>query len=241
MLEKTRGIVLNHVKFGEKSLVTSIYTELLGRKSFLIQRIYTKKSMVHPTFFQPLTLLDIQVDLKPNRDLQRIREIVLIQPFLTIPFDVSKRAITLFLAEILTKTIKEEEANPGLFQYLFTSIQLLDVTDTSIANFHLVFLMNFARYLGCYPTDNYSSANCLFDIMNGNFQSQPKKQAPISKDISYLLHKLLTLTYNDMDALLLDHQKRTILLEVIIAYYNLHMGGIGEIKSLPVLQHIFED
>ena len=118
MLQKTRGIVLNNLKYGEKSLITTIYTELLGRKSFMVQHVFTKNSGFHSSFFQPLTMLNIQVDQKPNRDLQRIREVSLIQPFLTIPFDGSKRSITFFLAEMLLKTIKEEEANTGLFQFI---------------------------------------------------------------------------------------------------------------------------
>ncbi len=159
MLHKTKGIVLNHIKFGEKSLVVTIYTEKLGRKSFLIQNVFSSRTKFHPSFFQPFTLLDIQVDQKPSRELQRIREIMLIQPFLSIPFNASKRAITLFLTEIISKTIKEEEENQILFQYIYNCIQLLDLNDTATANFHLVFLINFSKYLGFYPIDNYSQTN----------------------------------------------------------------------------------
>ena len=239
MLQKTRGIVLNNIKYGEKSLVTTIYTELSGRKSFMVQHVFGKKSGIHASFFQPLTLLNIQVDQKPNRNLQRIREVTLIQPFISIPFDASKRSITFFLAEILLKTIKEEEANAGLFQFLCTSIELLDIKNTVISNFHLVFLINLSRFLGIYPTDNYSDVNCLFDIVNGNFNSRVTNTGLNDREISLIIHQLINTNFNDMETLQLDHQKRLIVLQVIINYFNMHLGGIGEIKSLVVLQNIF--
>lgn len=240
MLQKTKGIVLNSIKFGEKGLVTTIYTELLGRKSFLVQGVFSQRPRFHPSFFQPFTLLDIQVDQKPTRELQRIKEAVLIQPFQTIPFDVSKRAITLFLTEILSKTIKEEEANQVLFQYLYTCIELLDLNNSAIANFHLVFLVNYSKYLGFYPVDNYSDVNCLFDVVNGKFNQKVIQQERTDKGISFLIHKLLNVNFHDMETLQLDHQKRMVLMKVIIDYYNLHLGRIGEIKSLAVLQSLFE-
>jgi DNA repair protein RecO (recombination protein O) len=185
-------------------------------------------------------LLEIQVDQKPARELQRIREVSLVQPFQSIPFDVSKRAITLFLTEVISKTIKEFEANPVLFQYLFTCIQLLDLNELDIANFHLVFLINYSKYLGFYPVDNYSEVNCLFDVANGKFNDKVFKQERIDKGISFLIHKLLNVNFHDMKTLQLDHYKRRVIMQVIIDYYNLHLGGIGEIKSLSVLQSLFE-
>jgi DNA repair protein RecO (recombination protein O) len=239
MLQKTRGIVLNNIKYGEKSLITTIYTELSGRKSFLVQHVFGKRSGFHSSFFQPLTLLNIQVDQKPNRNLQRIREVTLIQPFFSIPYNASKRSITLFLAEILLKAIKEEEANTGLFQFLCTSIELLDIKSTAISNFHLVFLINLSKYLGIYPADNYSEENCLFDIVNGNFNSRVTKTGLNDRDISFIIHKLINTNYSDMETLQLGHQSRLIVLQVIIDYFNMHLDGIGEIKSLSVLQAIF--
>ena len=100
MLHKTKGIVLNHIRYGDTSLVTTIYTEALGRKSFLIQGVYKKKTKFPPTFFQPLTLLELEIEVKPKRELQRIREIGLDIPFHSLPFDAVKRAISMFISEI---------------------------------------------------------------------------------------------------------------------------------------------
>ena len=242
MLHKTKGIVLNHLKYGENKLVTNIYTETHGRKAFLIHGLHGHKSKFHPTFFQPLTLLDLEVNINPKRELQQVKEINFDYSFQAIPYDNTKRAIALFLAEILFKTLKEEESNKSLFNYLFHAIQLLDAKETGIANFHLVFLMNLTKYLGFYPINNYSETNCIFDPVNGRFYAFISiPSANIDRTLSLGIHRLLTLTFDQLETLQLNHQTRNALLRLIIDFYHIHLGSLGAVKSLPILQSVFEE
>jgi DNA repair protein RecO (recombination protein O) len=242
MLYKTKGIILNHIKYGDTSLVATMYTEALGRKSFLIQGVYKKKSKFRPTFFQPLTLLELEVDIKPKRELQRIHEISLAVPFHSVPFDAIRGAISLFLSEILYKTLKEEESNPPLFDYLYNSIQLLDIKETGIANFHLVFLVNLTKYLGFYPINNYSDTHCLFDPVNGKFTSfLTFSSENTDRVLSQYINRLLNLSFEKLEELQLNHQARNSLLKLLIEFYNMHLGGLTNVKSLPVLQNVFEE
>lgn len=240
MLHKTKGIILSHLKYGDTSLIATIYTEALGRKSFLIQGVYKKKSKFHATFFQPFTLLDLEIDHHPKRELQRIKEIS-IHPFHSIPFDITKSTIALFLSEILYKTLKEEEPNPALFDYLYHAIQLLDMNETGVANFHLLFLINLAKYLGFYPINNYSASESLFDPVNGRFvHAFNSPAAHADKDLGLRIHQLLNLSFDQLDTLQLNHQLRATLLKILIEFYSLHLSGLNNIKSLPVLQSVFE-
>jgi DNA repair protein RecO (recombination protein O) len=242
MLHKTKAIALHHLKYGDTSLVVTMYTEHFGRKSFLVQGVYGKKSKFRPTFFQPFTLLDLEVYINPKRDLQRIKELNLHQPFHSLPFHATKSAIALFLSEILYKVLKEEEPNPLLFSYLFHSINVLDVTDTGTANFHLVFLINLTKYLGFYPENNYSEPVCIFDPVNGKFfPSSLLHSGYPDKVLSHLIHRLLSVSFEEMEQLALNHQTRNSLAKLLIEFYNLHLGGLGNVKSLPVLQSVFEE
>ncbi len=242
MLYKTKAIVLNHLKYGDTSLVVTIYTEALGRKTFLVQSVYKKKSKFHATFFQPLTFLDLEVDINPKRELQRIKEIGFDIPFHSIPFEAAKSAIALFVSEILYKMLKEEEANPPLFDYLYHAIQLLDIKETGTANFHLIFLINLTKYLGFYPINNYSEVDCIFDPINGKFFPSLISQSVTSdRMLSRWMNQLLNLSFDELEALQINHQIRNLLLKLIIEYYNLHLGGLTNVKSLPVLQSVFEE
>lgn len=241
MLYKSKAIVLHHLKYGDSSLVVTMYTEQAGRKSFLVQGVYKRKTKFPPTFFQCFTLLDLQVYLNPKRELQRIKELTLSQPFYSIPFDTTKSAITLFLGEILYKILKEEEANPLLFNFIYHAIELLDVKDSGIANFHLVFMINLSKHLGFYPIDNYSELNCIFDPVNGRFLPDIAMQtSEDDKKLSFWVHQLLNTPFDKMEGLELSHKTRSALLKWLIDYYNHHLGGLNSVKSLSVLQSVFE-
>jgi DNA repair protein RecO (recombination protein O) len=206
----------------------------------MVQGVYRNKSKFPPIFFQPLTLLDMEISVAPNRELQRIKEAALFHPFHAIPFDTAKSAITIFIAEILYKTLHEEESNPSLFSFLLHTIQLLDLNEQGTANFHLWFLVNYAKHLGFYPINNYSAENTCFDIANGRFYA-PLLMKPQSDDfvLAEWMHRLLTLQSEKLASLLIDHTTRSFLLAHLIDYYNAHQGHLGTIKSLPVLQSVF--
>jgi DNA repair protein RecO (recombination protein O) len=241
MVFKTQGIVLSHLKYGETSLVVTIYTKEFGRKAFLIQGVLGKKSKFHPTFFQPFSLLNIEAYMNPKRDLQRLKEVGFAVPYHSIPFDTVKSTIVLFLSEILYKTLREEEANFGLFEFLYHSLLYLDVKETDYANFHLIFLIQLSKFLGFYPMDNFSGSNSVFDPVNGRFYA-PGLTVPDSRETetSRLLHVLLNVSFNDMDKVAITHQLRGTLLNLLVEFYSLHLGGLGNVKSLPVLQMVFE-
>jgi DNA repair protein RecO (recombination protein O) len=240
MYFKTKGIVLSHIKYSDTSLVTTIYTESHGRKSFMVQGVYRNKSRFPPVLFQPLTLLDLEISVAPNRELQRIKEAALHQTFHSIPFNTTKSAITLFIAEILYKTLHEEESNPTLFSFLLHAIQLFDLNESGTANFHLWFLMNYTKHLGFYPINNYSGENTCFDITNGRFYA-PLLMKPGNNDIvtAEWMHKLLNLQPDNLASLEISHTIRGFLLNQLIEFYSAHMGHLGAIKSLAVLQSVF--
>jgi DNA repair protein RecO (recombination protein O) len=241
MLHKTKGIVLHHLKYGDNSLVVTVYTESHGRKTFLVQGV-KHKGKFRPSFFQPFTLLNLEAYINPKRDLQRIKEIALDHAFHSLPFDIAKSAIAIFLSEILYKALREEEANVGLFEYLYHAIQLVDVHEGGIANFHLVFLVNLSKFLGFYPHDNYSETNSIFDTANGKFSpSLLTQDVPSDREQSYWMHRLLSVSFEELETLEMNHRTRNALLVLIIEFYSYHLGGLGNIKSLAVLQSVFEE
>ncbi len=238
----SRGIVLSHLKYGDTSVVATIYTESHGRKTFLIQGVYKRKSRFHASFFQPLTLVNLEMSIRNNRELQRIKELSLSQPFHSIPFDTTKSAIAIFIAEMLYKCIKEEESNPVLFSFLYNAIHLLDVHDGAISNFHIVFLLKLTKYLGFAPENNYSVINNMFDPVNGQFYHHVFSYGDqADKDVSKLLHHMLDQSFETLGIFPMNHLQRGLLLKQIIAFYTMHLNGIGEIKSLAVLKTVFED
>jgi len=240
MIHKTRGIVLHHIKYGETSVIAYVYTEIFGRQAYLIKGVRSKNSKINVNILQPLFLLDMEVYYRSKRELQRVKEINNHIQFSSTPYNIIKSSIALFLAEILYKTLKEEEPNPSLFEYLDYSIKLLDVKTEGCANFHLSFLLHLTKYLGFFPNNNYSENNRYFDLKNGKFvPARPNHSFFLSPHLSSYFFQLLNHSFKNGDLIQVNYETREELIEKILQYYDLHIEGLGKIKSLKVLKEVF--
>jgi DNA repair protein RecO (recombination protein O) len=221
MLQQTKGIVLHNIKYGDSSIIAQIFTREFGRQSYLVNGVRSKRSKFHYNNFQPLSLLDLQVDHKPTRELQRLRELNIAHPFHHIHSDIAKNTIALFIGEVLYRCLNDIESNYPLFDYLESAIQILDYCQDGCVNYHLIFLVQFTRFIGIYPENNSELD-----------QYQPE-------NTSMKLHDLMSYTLKDLSKLKLGKTERNLLISAMIDYYYYHMEGMGKISSWKVLQEVF--
>jgi DNA repair protein RecO (recombination protein O) len=221
MLHTTRGIVLHTIKYGDTSIIAHIYTRDFGRQAYMVNGVRNKKSKFHFNNFQPLTLLKLEVDHKPSREIQRIRDLQLNHPLHQLHSDIKKNTIALFIGEILYRSLHDVEANHALFDYAESSIQILDLCEKGCVNFHLLFLVQFTRFLGIFPQNNLE-----LDFY------QPK-------GVPLKLHDLIKYSLNDLALLELTNIQRNEMVTAMVDYYYNHLEGIKKISSLKVLQEVF--
>lgn len=239
MLVKTSGIVLHQIKFSDTGIIAHIYTEYAGRQSFLIQGIRSKSTSKKINLLQPLFLIDLEVYHRPGRELQKVKELKANTVFTSLPYHPVKMTITLFLAELLYKVLKEQESNPVLFSFLESSIQIFDIMEEGYNNFHMIFMLQLSRYLGFFPSNNYSEENNVFDLQNGIFTNIPPMHPYyLGPDISAHFSRLLSKGYQE-ELLSMNHAIRSKILDSILLYYSLHMSGMENFKSLEVLREVF--
>jgi DNA repair protein RecO (recombination protein O) len=240
MIHKTRGLVIHTIKYTDNSVVSHIYTEGFGRQSFLVSGTRGKRSPARINLLQHLSILEMEIYIKQSRDLQRVKEIRLHENFSSIPYNPVKNAVALFIAEILYRTLQEQESNPKLFSYLLNAIKILDLSGKGYANFHLLFLVGLSRHLGFFPRSNYSAGQEFFDIENARFTgNQPPHPHFIPPPASRQLHAVMGCTFEEMGKLNLNSEMRNILVTGLLDYYRFHIPGMGTVKSLPVLREIF--
>lgn len=239
MIEKTRGIFLHAVKYSETSLIATIYTESYGRQSFLINGVRNKNSTVKASVFQPLYLLDIEIYYRVGKEIHRIKNARIASPYLSIPFDIRKSTQVLFLAEVLFKCLREEEANQELFDFIYHSLTLLDLSDSGISNFHIWFLFKLTRYLGIYPSQDNSLVSNFFDLQSALFVShEPLHSQYTDKQITTLFSRLFEVDSSSVGELVYSPAERRIVLEKILEFYQIHFDNLGVIKSIEVLKEV---
>lgn len=234
MLAKTRGIVFHTIKYSETSVITKIYTEAFGLQSYIINGVRTKGSKNKSSHFQPFNILDLEIYRRENKNLQRIKEFKIGYVFRSIPFNVFKSSIALFLVEVLNKVIKEEESNENLFRYIEQSIMDLDESSSLESNFHLHFLIHLTSYLGFFPSGTFEDAKPYFDLKEGCFVSQEPPHFYFLKPVSSKQFSDLMAEPNVSLSLL----ERNDLLEKMLQYYELHLEGFKKIKSHTVLSEV---
>ena len=241
MLTKTQAIVLHAIKYGETRLIVDMFTKVFGRQAFIVSIPKTPKGKVKKQFFQPLTILEIETDIRPRQQLQKLHDVRLAAPFASIPFEPDKLAISLFVAEFLYYALRSEQRNELLYEYLENSIVWLDGQQSSFANFHLVFLLRLTRFLGFYPNlDDYKNGD-YFDLRESVFMPVP----PVHRDFLHpeeaqKVQLMMRMDFPTMHLFRMSHQERNRLLEVSLKYYRLHLPDFPEMKSIEVLQALYQ-
>lgn len=243
-LHKTKGIVLRAVKFGETSLVVTIYTELFGIQSYIVNgvRTQTKKGTGKASLFQPAAFLDLVVYHQESAHLNRIREFQWAHLYQYILTDVRKNAVASFMVELLTRSLKQPESNPDLFAFIEDSFLSLDQAgETVTANFPLFFALHLASFLGLRIDDNCSEKNAILDLVEGSFiSSMPPHPHFIEGKQAYFTSQLLKVRQpSELEELKMNQDFRRNLLYAYEKFYSLHINDFGSMKTIPVLKEIF--
>ena len=234
----TKAIVLSSLKYSDSSLIVKCYTQEEGLKTYLIRGILkAKKGGLKVAYFQPLTQLNIVASHNNKGTLNSIKEVQISNPYKTIYKDIIKQSVVMFLSEVLSYSIKEEEENSQLFDYLETGLIWLDLHD-KIANFHLLFLLNLTRFLGFYP-DLSEKDKLGFDLVEGNFTDITSQKNIIYGNNYYQFKKLLGINFDSIENVSFNKHERQVVLKIIIRYFELHLDGFKKPKSLQILETVF--
>lgn len=241
MIFSTKGIVLRAIKYGETSIIASIFTEIFGIQSYMLNGVRTSGKTSKAHFFQPSSLLELQVYHNELKNLQRIKELKWSILYKNILSDVTKNAVALYMVELLQKSLKQPEANADLFHFCEDAFLQLDIANDEItANFPIYFSLQLAPFLGFRLQDNYSEKRNVFNLREGNF-SDAESSAPdhLGVDISFHISQLLKAIHpEDLSEIKINRNIRRTILKSMESYYAWHIPEFGSMKTLPVLSEI---
>ena len=239
MLLSSRCIVLHTLRYGDESIIAHVLTEAAGCITFIIRVTHARRARSPHVFFQPFALLDIAWEDHPRASMQRPKSVSVATPLVSIPYEMGKRGIALYLAEFLHHALRSEPASPSLFAYIYHSIEWLDATQGSVANFHLVFLLRLTRFLGLFPEVRTVLPNAYYDLDTCTFTAlKPAHPHFLTPDEAARLPLLLRMRYETMHLFVLSAAERSRFLDLVGAYYQLHCPGFPELKSLQVLRQL---
>ena len=240
MLEKTRGIVLHQIKYTDSGIVAQIYTRKFGRQSFLIKGMRNRKTGKHNILFQPMFILDLEMNYKASHEMQMLKEFsVSFTPY-DIYSNIKKSCVAIFLGEVLTSVLKEESPHDEMFDFIEDSIIYFDRCKEGYANFHIAFLAGLSSFLGFEPGQRINKDDAFFDMTNGVFVPIPPVHGNYAnEEISNILADFFVASYDIIAGISLNGNMRNEVLETLVRFYSLHLPGLKKIRSLEVLKDVF--
>ena len=239
MYNSTKAIVLSKVKYGDHDLILKCYTLSDGLVSYFLRGVLNSKSKGKQlAYYQLLGILDLVEYKKANSELRFIREVKPLGPFHSLHSNVIKGSVVMFLAEMLSSVLREEEANHHLFQYLETSINWLE-QEEHFANFHLLFLLNLTKFLGFYPESINASTKTSFDLETGKFVDQSHSRYVIDGENFQILKSLLGINFDALNEIKISANQRQSFLKMLLLYYQLHLGSFRNPRSLEIFNQVF--
>ena len=215
MVHASEFILLSTTKVGDKSLVVHTLSPEWGRRSF-ITSVSRKSPMA---LFMPLSIIDGEVVENSKSDLWRLLELSISEPLGGIRGDIRKNTMTLFMSEVLYRTLRDGSFEEGLFEWCRRSILTLDALESDFSNYHLRFLLEFAGALGFSPT---------FEDL-----------APFAGEHLNVVKQLLTSSPAETLLIPMNGVQRNAVASLLLDYIGYHTDSQINIRSLQVLRDLY--
>ena len=216
MVKVTEFIVLHTTKFGENSLVVHTLSKEYGRRGFFV-RGAEKKSLM--SMFQPLSILEADITESSKSNLFTARNISLRHHLSGIRENLFKNSMTMFMAEVLYRSIKDGAYEEGLYEWCEKSILLLDSIESDFSNFHIRFLLELSIALG--------------------FSPQTQDMLPFAGEHFPIVERFMKESFAESMLIPLSGAIRNEIAEEILRYIEFHTESALNINSLKVLRELF--
>jgi len=241
MDDKTEGIVLQSLRYGDTSLIVKVLTRKQGLKSYMLKGAFNRGSKNRAALFQNLNVIHyVEVGNPKSHTLYYLKDAQLACVYHSLPMVMNKSAIMMYVSELLSKTITEQEQNEALYDFIVSSLQWLDLVEQNYASFPLFFTLELTRHLGFYPKNNHQPGYC-FDMMEGAFaHDYPLHPYYLDAETAALLADMLNMGIDEASRRPLRLSQRRELLDGLIVFMRLHAPVMKDFHSHEVLKTVLE-
>jgi len=242
MLHNTKGIVLRVTKYGDTSVIASIYTELFGLQQYIIKGVRTtsKKGASKGVFYQPAAILQMEAYHYPMKSMQMLKEVNWSYIYQNVYSDIIRNAVATYIVEVLQQTL-QPEPHPELFYLIEDTFKQLDSGGAVLAsNLPIYFLIHLSETLGFGLQGKYNEETPLLDVKEGQFVKEKPLHPYFLEGLeAQTASQFMTLQfYNDLENIHLNGAQRKKILDLFQLSLSWHYKGFKEIKSLSILQAV---
>lgn len=240
MYEKLKGIVLATIKYSDKHNIVHIYTDGRGRMAFAVPQGNTHGARQRNAMLMPLSLVSFEARITAGRELASLHDLQRTYPLMSLYADPAKGAVALFIGEVLSHVIVEQESNQALFRYIEATVMALEQLERGVANFHICFLYHLGAHLGIQPDVETYTPGAWFDMDGGVFAPYPSGGGRwMRPQEAQALHLISRMTFRNLHLFRFNRDQRNQVLDTMLGYYRLHNSTLGTLRSPEVLKQLF--
>lgn len=238
MLTKTEGIVFRQLPYSESSIICDVFTLEHGLVSYIIGGVRKVNARTSASLLQVMTIIDLLAYHTDRNKLHRIKEVRPAYVYQSMPMDIRKNAILLFMAEVCSKCVREREQNIELYSTIRNALINLDNASSGFQNFHLVFLVKLADQLGFGPDTEIDTQPLCFDLLEGRFRSDiPTSHQYFSENVD-ALGDLIHHARGAGEEPVLSRDLRNAVIDDLIVFYKIHIESLKEFNSHRILRAV---
>lgn len=237
-IEVDKVVILKILNFSDTQKIIHAFSREKGYLSFISPSFFLKKKACAVNLLQ---VAEVEYFYAEKGNFQKLKSVTPVLNLAEIYFDVYKMNIVLLWSEILNLILKNEQKNPELFDFIFTSVDYLNSAREAAANFNLFFLYRLVALIGFKIAVDTYSQGCVFNINDGNFVLPGTPQPYISgPNAARAIYTLCTCRVEDLKQIPLNRESRSVLLDIVLLFFRIHLNVDFNIKSINVIRDIFK-
>ena len=245
MTHKSKAVLLRTVKYGESSIIVTMFTELFGLQSYMVKGVRSggKSAAGKISYFQPAAQLSMEVYRNPAKTLQYIKEYQWAYIYKNLYFDVLKNAIATYIVEMVLCTMVEQEDGQELYDLLENALIYVDQQENAhIINIPLVFSLRLAALLGFRFHGTYSEQTPILDLQEGRYVSKiPPHGFILEGQTASINSQLMQIqALNQAKDVQISNINRRTLLKSYQQFFSLHLENYREARSYSILKTVLQ-
>jgi DNA repair protein RecO (recombination protein O) len=228
-----RAIAIHTVQTNDRGGVVRLFTETHG------QRAYYATLGKQAQLFQAVSLLEVEERNRKQTGMAALSEVRRAVVLGRIATEPARAAIALFMAEVLGQCLVEDQANEPLFDYVWHSVQALEV-DHRVGLYPLLFMGRVLRFMGVAPSQALEEDQQFFDLRQGEWRIMPPPHGDwLGGTPARLLCACAVLSVDELDALATNRAQRNEVLHKLLRYIQLHLTNDRKVRSFTILAEVF--
>ena len=235
---KLEAIALRANKYSDHHLIATFYSKEQGLVTAIAYNCYnSKKKLLKPSFFTPLNILDLNI-IYNNKTSRKVIQEAKIKQSALLNTNIEKNIYSIFISEIIQKTIFEEETNLDFYCFLQNICAELNKT-SNFFNLIIFFLIRHLRYLGLEINNIEEKTYSSFNLQSGLFEKKPTSEIYATNNLVILLKQFLNVNFKTYSYLKIEDSLKTRILNMLLKYYRLHSPNFNIPKSLQTIRDFF--